>query len=241
MTKADLRRHILTRLGAPVINIELAPEQMDIYINDAIKRFIEVHYDGLDTGVIFLSVNPGTTTYTLPSNIHSVMEIMSSNGSAEAPGDLVLVNPYMSGDTYSVGNYNYSNFSFVDMEMYNQNMAMWRSYGSAGQQTMFQHNSTTGELSLFVNPTESCILALKVHASPETHELLYENEWVQKFSTCLCQIAWAQNISKYEGATLPGGVNLNFQQILAEGKESKEFLETELYERYQEPIDFYFG
>ena len=80
-----------------------------------------------------------------------------------------------------------------------------------------------------------------MHSSPVDLEFVYENLWFKKYSTALCQIAWAQNISKFEGATLPGGVSLNYAQILQEGKEAKELLETELDEKYQEPIDFYFG
>lgn len=238
MTKSDLRQAILTRLGAPVINIELAPEQMDLYIKDTVDKFIEVHYDGLDEGVVFLNITAGTAEYDLPGNIHSVMEIMSpASSSSISPGDPLLIQPFLVGDTYSQT----GQFSFLDFELWNQNFAQWQSYSKQGKQTMFQYNSTTGKLKLFVEPTSDKTIALKVHAAPSTFEDIYGNSWVQKYATALCQIAWAQNISKYEGATLPGGVSLNYAQILAEGKEAKELLETELYERYQEPIDFFFG
>lgn len=238
MTKSDLRQSILTRLGSPVINIELAPEQMDLYIQDTVDKFIEVHYDGLDEGVIFLNIEPGTVEYDLPGNIHSVMEIMSPASAATFdPGDPLLIQPFLVGDHYST---NSGQFSFLDLELWNQNLAQWKNY-LAGDRTMFQFNSTTGKLKLFVDPTSAKTIALKVHAAPATFEAIYGNSWVQKYATALCQIAWAQNISKYEGATLPGGVSLNYAQILAEGKEAKELLETELYEKYQEPIDFFFG
>ena len=241
MTKADLRQNILMRLGAPVINIELAPEQMDLYIKDTLDRFIEVHYDGLDEGVVFLEVLEGTSEYTLPSNVHTVMEIMSAPDGSNVDEPL-LVDPFLVksyvGDT---GRGWGQPFSFLDIEMYYQNMAAWRQYGSGSQNTMFQFNSTTCTLKLFVAPKSDSTLALKVHSAPATQETLYDNAWIKKYATALCQIAWAQNISKYEGATLPGGVQLNYQQILAEGKEAKEFLETELYERYQEPVDFFFA
>lgn len=242
MNKSDLRQRILTRLGAPVINIELAPEQMDLYIQDAVDKFIEVHYDGLDTGVIFVNIVTDQAEYTLPGNVHSVMEIMNSNaGIVDEP---LLVNPYRYSGNYYVGDYGqgYStHFSYLDVELYNQNFATWQNYSSQGKEEMFQYNSTTGILKLFVTPKEDKTMALKIHSAPATFDTLYENSWLQKYSTALCQIAWAQNISKYEGGTLPGGVSLNFTQILAEGKEAKEALELELYERYQEPIDFFFG
>jgi hypothetical protein len=255
MTLAELRQRTLIRLGSPVINVEIAPEQIDVMVGDAINRFIEVHYDGLDEGVVFLQVTPGTKEYTLPTNVHSVMEIMTTSAGSTIDEPL-LVHPNLVGNHY-VGNYGggygsgaadltgyqagYSgDFSFLDMELYRQYMATWSNY--LEEQTLFQYNSTTGKLTLFVDPPKAATIALKIHSAPETLDKIYENEWVQKYTAALCKILWGGfNIGKFEGATLPGGVSLNFQQILSEGKEEKEFLETELYERYQEPVDFFFA
>ncbi|URC15364.1 neck protein [Paraglaciecola Antarctic GD virus 1] len=47
-TGLDLKDHILRRLGAPVINIEITEEQIYDCINRAIELFVEYHYDGVD-------------------------------------------------------------------------------------------------------------------------------------------------------------------------------------------------
>lgn len=233
MTLVEFREHILIRLGKPVINIEIASDQQDICIDDAVKKFIEVHYDGLDEGYVFLDLVADTQVYELPTYIHSVLELVTMNSSMSVDEPL-LVNPYLVGN-YTTG----ASGSVLDIEMYNQNIALYKSVSKTS--ILFEFNSTTHELKVLKPPTTDLKVALKVHSSPADITEIYENTWVKKYSTALCKIAWANNISKFEGGTLPGGVSLNFTQILSEGKEEKELLETELYERYQEPCDFFFS
>ena len=233
MTLIELRAEILIRLGSPVINIELDDTQMDLYISDTIDKFIEVHYDGLDEGYIFLDQVVDQNEYILPNNIFSVMEIMSMDN-ALFNDEPMLVNPFLVGNssaTYDSG--------MLDLTMFNQTIAQYNNMMK--EQILFEFNKTTHILNILNASDTDSKVALKVHQSPTDVENLYNNTWVKKYSTALSQIAWAQNISKYEGATLPGGVSLNYQQILSEGKEMKEMLEEELYTKYSEPIDFFFG
>ena len=227
MTIIELRQHILNRLGSPVINIELASEQMDIHINDTVEKFIETHYDGLDEGYIFLDVTVGTSEYTLPSTVHSVLEIVSTTGYPSATGEPLLVNPYLVGNTYAFGGLGVSG-SVLDVELYNQTMAMYEN--RMEMKILFEYNSTTDLIKILAPPKEDIRYALRVHASPVDTETIYNNTWVQKYATTLCKIQWGENVGKFEGATLPGGVSLNYQRIIDEGKENKEKLEEELYE-----------
>lgn len=46
-TRQGLVDYALRKLGAPVINIEVAPEQIEDCISDAIHHYVEYHFDGL--------------------------------------------------------------------------------------------------------------------------------------------------------------------------------------------------
>lgn len=231
MTLIELRQNILRRLGSPVINVELANEQIDLYIEDCLEKFIEVHYDGLDEGFIFLDTVPDQNEYTIPSNIHSVLEIMTMSSTLMTDEPL-LVNPYLVGNSYSSGSPN-----ILDLIVFDQNISQFRNI--MRRTILFQFNSMTGILTIHKTPTDIIKLALRVHSFPSNKELIYENKWVQKYSTALCKIAWGENIGKFEGATLPGGIALNYSRIIQEGQEEKEKLEEELYSRYSEPPDFF--
>jgi len=127
--------------------------------------------------------------------------------------------------------------SILDVYMFRQSFSQFSSALSATLR--FEYNDTTNLLSILEIPDEDGRYALRVHSSPSSTEAIYGNSWVQKYATALCKIAWANNIGKFEGATLPGGVSLNYQKLTEEGETDKEKLEEELYERYQEPIDFF--
>jgi hypothetical protein len=230
MTLIELRAHIKTRLGSPVINVELADEQMDLYIDDAVDKFIEVHYDGLDLGYIFIETIVDQPEYILDNRIHSVLEVTGTNNNL-INDEPLLINPYTVGDVQTFST------SALDIVMFRQSMALYTDFMSDAQR--FEFNSTTHLLTLLETPTSIQKYGLKVHRSPENIEDIYNNSWVRKFSSALCKIAWAGNLKKFEGSTLPGGVSLNWSAILEEGNQEKEVLEEELYNRYQEPIDFF--
>jgi len=52
---------------------------------------------------------------------------------------------------------------------------------------------------------------------------------------------WGQNLSKFDGMQLPGGVTINAQRILDEAKEEITALLESLRDAYELPADFIIG
>ncbi len=52
---------------------------------------------------------------------------------------------------------------------------------------------------------------------------------------------WGNNLKKFEGVQLPGGVTLNGQTIFNEAMEEIEALKQEADSRYTLPTDFFVG
>jgi hypothetical protein len=67
--------------------------------------------------------------------------------------------------------------------------------------------------------------------------VIQDSLWLKKYAVALAKYQWGWNISKYTGAQLPGGVELNGESIMGEGKEEIEKLMLELEEKYSEPPD----
>lgn len=233
MTKIDLKKYILRKLGSPVINIELADEQMDDCIEEALERFIELHYDGTDEGFIFLDVIKNQQNYTLPEIVQDVLEIMLISNNI-LNDESLLVQPFYVGNNYSSDDLN-----LVDVEVFKQHMETVSDYFE--NDIMYDYNTTTKKLKLHTKPLHDETVALHVYSSPEDETVLYQNSWIKKYCVALSKIQWGINLGKYDGATLPGGVALNYESIKSEGKEEKEQLDLELEERYGEPIDFAVG
>ena len=52
---------------------------------------------------------------------------------------------------------------------------------------------------------------------------------------------WGNNLKKFEGVQMPGGVTLNGQRIYDEAIEEIKELEQEVQSTYMLPVDFFVG
>ena len=56
---------------------------------------------------------------------------------------------------------------------------------------------------------------------------MYNDVWLKKYVTALIKKQWGQNLSKFEGVQLPGGVTLQGRQILEDANTEIEKLEEQ--------------
>lgn len=71
---------------------------------------------------------------------------------------------------------------------------------------------------------------------------LFENLWVRRYALGLTKIQIGWNTKKYDGLAFPGGVKVNGDVYLEEGKADIERLEEEINKgKYSFPPDFFFG
>lgn len=56
---------------------------------------------------------------------------------------------------------------------------------------------------------------------------IYNDVWLKKYVTALIKKQWGQNLSKFEGVQLPGGVTLQGRQILEDANTEIEKLEEQ--------------
>ena len=76
---------------------------------------------------------------------------------------------------------------------------------------------------------------------PNTWTDVYNDRFLKKYATALIKRQWGNNLKKFEGIQMPGGVTLNGQKIYDEAVAEIEFLENEAQSTYVEPPDFFVG
>ena len=76
---------------------------------------------------------------------------------------------------------------------------------------------------------------------PETYPLVWSDRWLQRYTIALFRRQWGNNLSKYNGITLPGGVTLDGKTMQTEAIQEIKELEAELQSTYQLPCDFIVG
>ena len=63
----ELKEYALRKLGKPVVEVNLADEQMNDLIDEAIQYFQEYHFDGTERHFLVELVEPSTLTFASAS------------------------------------------------------------------------------------------------------------------------------------------------------------------------------
>jgi hypothetical protein len=107
-SKSSLKRYMLSRLGAPVVNIEITDEQLDNAITDALDEFIPRAYSGIVEGVYPVKLLPGVHEYQMPYDVWAITGVNTTGvGGLGSMGSAITnpfhINNYIAADLYSSG------------------------------------------------------------------------------------------------------------------------------------------
>jgi len=58
---------------------------------------------------------------------------------------------------------------------------------------------------------------------------------LKKYATALLKKQWGQNLLKFQGVKLPGGVELNGREIYQDGEKDLEIIREMMSNTYEEP------
>jgi hypothetical protein len=70
---------------------------------------------------------------------------------------------------------------------------------------------------------------------PNEFNKLYNEIWVKKYLNSLIKKQWGQNLSKFEGIQMPGGVTFNGRQLYDDASGELDKLYEELLSTYELP------
>jgi hypothetical protein len=70
---------------------------------------------------------------------------------------------------------------------------------------------------------------------PSDFPKVYNDWWLKKYLTSLIKKQWGQNLIKFNGVQLPGGISLNGRQIYDDAILELEKLEEQLHNEYELP------
>ena len=76
---------------------------------------------------------------------------------------------------------------------------------------------------------------------PNTYPNVYNDLWLKRYVTQKFKLQWAQNLSKFSGVTMLGGVTLNGDKLMTEAAAEIEKLEQEIRNTYEIPAAFLVG
>ena len=261
-SKEGLKEYALRKLGKPVLEINVDDDQIDDLIDDAVQYFHERHGEGIDR--VFLKHKLTEAERTAMVGIASTTTATSTFGgisSAEyteqanylpLPDTIIGVNKVfkMDSSTISAGMFNIKYQIFLnDLYYYGAidllNYGMVKSYLETldymlnpDVQVRFNKKNSRLYMDLNINElTNDHFLILDCFrvVDPESDTAVYNDFWLKQYTTSLIKRQWGQNLIKFTGVKLPGGLELNGRQIYDDAVMEIEKHEKTLMEEYAMP------
>tara|TARA_Y100000310_G_C20692853_1_gene823489 strand:- start:3761 stop:4522 length:762 start_codon:yes stop_codon:yes gene_type:complete len=230
--------------GSSMIDVNVTDDQADDVIDDALQYFRDYHIDATQRTFIKHQV-----TSTEITNQYLTF--------TESEDDTVMgvVNVYPIGGSSSTSNMFNINYQLhtndiwglLDIELVHYSMV--KEHLSfidrllAGTKT-FNFNRHLDRLYIYMNwagdvKVDDYIL-LEVLMSIDT-ESVYNDIWLKQYATALMKRQWGQNLSKYEGMQLPGGMTYNGATLLDQANTEIENLQADILVKYDVVPHFLIG
>ena len=243
-SRQSLKDFALRQLGAPVIDINVDDSQLEDRLDDALQFFYDFHTDGYEK--VYLS-----HAVTAEDKTNGYLDISNIN---DAVTQVVKIFP-LAVNTTNIFDLRYQ-------------LALNDFYGLRSGQTMTQYTITQQHISLLQqlldpefqfdftrstmrlhvhtdwdNIAEGDFIVFEAYAiiDPETFTKVYNERHLKKYVTALFKKQWGQNLSKFTGIQLPGGVEFNGNEIYSDALQEIEKLEEQMRETYEEPPNFCVG
>jgi hypothetical protein len=235
-TRTELKKYCLRRLGAPVVEINVDDDQVDDRIDDALEFYRDYHYDGSER--IFLK--------------HQITETDKTNQYIDIPTTVMgIVNVFPIGTGLQANNLFNLRYQISLNEVHDWASERIQHYVASmerislleellvGKQPL-RFNRHTDKMHLDmdwnrVSVGEYIIIECYKVLDPDTYTSVWGDWWLRQYCTALIKRQWGENMKKFEGMQLPGGVTFNGQTIWAEAQEEILRLEEEVQKKFSMP------
>ena len=270
-SRSQLKDYCLRQLGAPVLEINVADEQIDDIIDDAIQYFHERHFDGVlrtylkyqvtqddidrgkgpgENGVLGITTTTATSTIDgasmqfdweensnylqVPPSVIGIEKVFHFDGSQSMSSGMFSIKYQLFlNDIYFWGamemlTYNMTRTYLADLEF------------ALTTQKQFRFNQRMDRLYLDVSWSEltagdyiviDCFRTL----DPNDYVRVWNDSFLKKYTTALLKKQWGQNLIKFQGVKLPGGVELNGREIYEDGVKELETIREMMSNTYELP------
>lgn len=247
-TRQLLINHCLRRLGAPVIEINVDPDQIEDCVDDAIQFFQEFHSDATNRMYISHQITADDVNnkwIPIPESVLTVIRLLPFNQSSlgvgtgmfsvkyqMAMGDVLFTNGFLGDLAYweQFGQY----LTTLDMILTGVPVISTSRY----ENKLYIHGEWWDQE---LKVGDWVVMEAYVIVSPSDTPKIYNNKFIKNYLTALIKQRWGSNMSKFDGIQLPGGVTISGQRIYDEATQEVKALEDQIRLEYEFPPDFYIG
>ena len=272
-SRSELADYCRRQLGAPVLEINVADEQVDDIIDDAVQYFQERHFDGvaqaylkykitqddIDRGRASMETNKkqtGITTTTatadiagtdvtftyyensnflqIPPSVIGVTKIYHFDGTNTMTNNMFSVKYQMFlNDIYYWGSTELLTYAMTKTYLEDINFLL-----TTEKQIRFNKRMDRLYLDIdwgSVSKNDYLVIDCFSQLNPNDYGRVWNDSFLKKYATALMKRQWGQNLLKFQGVKLPGGVELNGRQIYDDAEKDLEIIREQMSNTYELP------
>jgi hypothetical protein len=263
-SRQELIDYCLRQLGAPVLEINVAEEQLDDRLDDALQYFNERHFDGVEKMFLKYKITQedidrgrargddktvGIVTTTATDGNRTVNWEENSNF-IPVPDSVIGIERIFKLDNRTIS----SNLFNVNYQLF-LNDIYW--FSSTELLNYFVTKRYLEDIDWIVNPNRQIrfnkrqnrlyldiswdTLQVDQYLLIECYRILdptnftkvYNDSFLKMYLTALIKRQWGQNLIKFNGVKLPGGVELNGRQIYDDAVKELEQIRSRMLSEFE--------
>ena len=257
------------QLGFPVLEINVADEQFQDLLDDAIQVYQERHYDGIARMYLKYKITQDdidrgqarggdstlgitTTTTTSTVGLSTTFNIEENNNYIQMPPSVIGVNQIFKvrsdtvydglfniryqlflNDLYAFGSIDLLQYAMVQTKLEDITFLL-------NPDVRYRFNIRQDRLYIDVdwaqiNKDDFFVIDCFRILDPDDFTKVYNDQFLKRYFTALCKRQWGQNLIKFHGVQLPGGIQLNGRQIYDDGERELAEIRAKMSSDYEMP------
>ena len=235
-TRTEFKKYCLRRLGAPVVEINVDDQQIDDRIDDALAFYQDYHYDGTERTFLkhqLTATDISNQYLSIPQSIMGIINIFPIGTGLNTNNIFNMRYQMTLNDVYDWSHSKVQNY-VSSMER----IALLEELFVGRKPIRFSRHTDKLNIDMDwsqVQENEFIVIECYQILDPNTYTAVWGDWWLRQYCTALIKRQWGENLKKFEGMQLPGGVTFNGQAIWQEATEEIQRLEEEVQKKFSMP------
>lgn len=243
-TREDFIKNCKRRLGWPVIEINVDEDQVSDRVDEALDYYHQFHNEGTYLEFFRHQVTANDITnqfFTVDENLVGIKRIIPITDKNQIGGMFDIRYQMRLNDFTHFGT------STVMSQYVETQKSLTLMNQVLNGETPIEFNRHMNRVYVFMDwendvaANDYIVMEGWRALDPDTYTDVYSDRMLQKYATALIKRQWGNNMKKYQGVQLIGGVEMNGQTIYDEADAEVKELEIELRTMYEKPTMFFVG
>lgn len=241
--KEELKDFCLRQLGYPVVQINVDDVQVDDAVELAFEYWNEFHFDGTERAYLkhqVTSDNKANGWIQMSESVIGAVKIFPIGGNNMDMNMFDLRYQLRLNDLWDLSSTSYTNYALTMQHLATLDLIFTGQtpvrFNKINNRLYIDHSWATD-----VEVGEWIVVEGMIITDPVAYTKVWNDRMLKKLATSYVKKQWGQNMKKFKGMQLPGGITLDGQQIFDEA--TKEIMESEqeIRNTYEQPPVFLVG